>query len=189
MFQFKKIIPLITLAIFLTGCNGTTTTSLQTYTDPNFSINYIDGWIIQTPQDFPANIPSSTLVTFSEPEPQNNYQKTISIVSEVLPPQTTSLEYAQANINNAIQNIIAFEKIEEKDILLGTEKTKLIIFTGKSSLEAKTLKYIQTYAVKETTGYTITASMLIDDDLTTLTNLEESVTSFQTKTEAKTTEK
>lgn len=185
MYKLYQSIVSVLLVFTLSGCFGETSLSVNQFTDPNFEINYLDNWITKTKADFGSNIPASTIVTFSEPEPQAGYQKTISIISENLPPQTTSLEYAQANINSAINNIIEFEKIEERDIMLGNSKSKLLIFSGKSNLQAKSLKYIQTYAVKDQTGYTITASSQLDTDETILKELENLVTSFKITEEQK----
>lgn len=167
----------------LTACGSGAVTSFsgKTFEDTHFTIDYPENWIVKTRKDFNNQIPQETIVTFSSPEPRSGYQSTLSIVNDLVPPGTISLEYAQSNINNAIQNVIEFSKLEERDVEVSGQKTKMLIFKGKSSLDAKTLRYIQLYIVQAERGYTITASDLVDTDSGILKNLEAMVLSFQLK--------
>ncbi len=186
----KKLINLgicFALIFGLTGCFGSgdqaTTTQTEVFNDPHFTINYSADWIVKTRQNFGPEIPKETIVTFSTPEPKDGYRSTISIINDVVPPETSSLDYAKANISNAVKGVLAFEKIEERDLEISGEKTKLIIFKGKSNLNAKTLKYIQTYLVTGELGYTITASDLLDIEENDFKILQDLVTSFSLRTE------
>lgn len=187
----KKVTQLIfsfTLLLNLTGCFGgeeTVTTNTKVFTDPHFTINYPENWVVKTRQNFSSDIPQETIVTFSASEPRDGYRTTISVINDIVPPGTTSLDYAKANINNAIQGVLEFEKIEERDLEISKKKTKLLIFKGKSDLNATTLKYIQTYIVQAERGYTITASDLLDIEDNDFKILEDLVTSFQFKEEEK----
>jgi len=185
----KKIVKLclfFVLMLNLSACFGddqeTVNEKTKIFTDANFTIDYPTSWIVKTRQDFGAEIPQETVVTFSKSEPRDGYRTTISVVNDVVPPQTSSLDYAKANINNAVSGIINFEKIEERDLEIEKDATKLLIFTGKSDLNAKTLKYVQMYLVKGELGYTITASDLLDIEENDFTILQDLVTSFRIRT-------
>ena len=182
MKNFAKVFLGLSLLIGLAGCGNETeivTGATKEFQDPHFVINYPDNWIIKTRQDFSPEIPKETVVTFSKPEPRDGYRTTISVINDIVPPATTSLDYAKANINNAVKGVLSFEKIEERDVEISGEKTKLIIFKGKSNLNAKTLKYIQTYLVTGELGYTITASDLLDIEENDFKILQDLVTSFK----------
>ena len=185
----KKLIKSLLCFILLFGLSGcfgsdeTTTEVIKEFTDPHFTINYPENWIVKTRQDLTPEIPKETIVTFSSSEPTDGYRTTISVVNDVVPPSTSSLDYAKANINNATQGIVEFKKIEKRDLEINGEKTKLMIFQGKSDLNAKTLKYIQTYLVKGELGYTVTASDLLDIEENDFKILQDLVTSFKLKTE------
>lgn len=170
--------------LFFTACGGETVDfKAKTFIDPNFTIDYPEDWLVKTRQDFSNQIPRETVVIFNAPQPRNGYQGTLSVINDLVPQGVTSLEYAQSNINNAIQNVLEFNIIEERKVLLGKEETKLLIFKGKSSLDSKQLRYIQTYLTFGDLGYTITASDLLDTDEAILKNLEAMVLSFRLKTE------
>ncbi len=171
----------------LSGCFGNSDNSNSeknlTFNDPHFTINYPENWIVKTRQNFGEEIPKETVATFSRPEPREGYRTTISIINDIVPPQTSSLDYAKANINNAVQGILEFEKIEERNLEISGEETKLMVFKGKSELNAKTLQYVQTYLVKGELGYTITASDLLDIEENDFTILQDLVKSFTLKNE------
>lgn len=186
MKKLYKIFIICILSFSLAGCFGNkTNNSVNTkeFNDTHFTINYPENWIVKTRKDFGSDIPQETVVTFSTSEPRDGYRTTISIVNDIVPVGTTSLEYAKANINNALQGVLEFEKIEERDVVFSNEKTKLIIFEGKSDFNAKKLKYIQTYLVQAERGYTITASDLLDIEENAFKILQDLVVSFALKTE------
>ena len=171
------------LFLTLSGCFGsstsTTSTNTQTFTDTHFTIEYPSAWTVKTRNNFDTDIPQATVAIFSNPDARDGYRTTISIINDLVPTGTTSLDYAKANINNATQGVLSFIKIEERDLQISGLDTKMLIFQGKSDFNAKTLKYIQAYVVQAERGYTITASDLLDIDDNDFKILQELVASFQ----------
>lgn len=183
MKNFIKICFVAVCLFVVSGCGKTQTITDATkaFDDPHFSIQYPTDWILKTRQDFSPEIPKETVVTFSRAEPRDGYRTTVSVINDLVPAGTTSLDYAKANINNALKNVIAFQKIEERDVEISGEKTKLLVFEGKSNLNAKTLKYVQVYLVNGELGYTITGSDLLDIEANDFKILQDLVMGFQLK--------
>ena len=184
MRKIIKILLSCVVLLTLEGCLGIGSddaleVDTKAFTDPHFEIQYIADWIVRTRDDFGSEIPQETIVTFSNPEMVDGYQTTISVINDMVPPETTSLDYAKANIRNAMKNIIEFEKIEERNITIENNETKLLIFKGKSNISAKKLRYIQLYIVQQNRGYTVTASALLDTEETLINSLQDLVLSFK----------
>lgn len=100
----------------------------------------------------------------------SGFANNISIVKEKLNTTMTSLNYANNNIN-AAQKMPEYLKLDERSIEITGDKnekipTKIHIFEAKLNEIGQKRKYLQLYATKDSTGYTVTLALPVDEPQT-----------------------
>ena len=123
-----------------------------------------------------------TFVAYASLNYINGFANSISITTELISPETTSLQYAHANIINSSRFLSNYTKIIEKDIMIKNDDettiaSKLHIFEAQFDMTTPQRKYVQLYAVKGAIGYTITMTISAEEQDTS--KYENLVTSFR----------
>lgn len=168
---------LLTLALILvlSGCFGGETVSLDGYSNDTFSIGVLANWQTVEQGELNENIPPEALVAFISSDPTIN----ITIVREFLAVEASPLEYANANINYAEENILDYDRLGTEEININGQDTRFHVFKGRASAEDLMLKFVQVYLVKDQVGYTVTATLYIDSTQEDVDTLKEVLSSFQ----------
>lgn len=174
------------VVFFLNSCKSKDSgdaakTGLKSYDGTDFTINIVPTWKVITPTEFYAEIPRETMVAFTSPEAYDGFFINVNILKEDLRQPVSTIDYARANINLSAQNLTNYEKIQETDVQVGSQKSLLHIFQARLNPAEKTIKFIQVYATKGNYGYVVTGGMLPDTPQAIRDQVGIMVTSFRLK--------
>lgn len=185
--MFKKI-SLLSLLIFsavvMTACGETETTTTGTlYETDAFSIQAPRNWEIIT--DFQSNQPKETVVAFRNNVKTKDFIANITITKNTLSSVFSSTDYTKIVIEELKTELVNFEEISSENIklLVGSQEIDATFnhFSGKQKTDSDTLQFMQIYAVKENSGYIVTASATTNEEESVLDALTQALKSFSVK--------
>ncbi len=193
--KFSNIIPIsgILMTFFFSGCmnlQGNTTTKtddprLKTYDSSDFSLKTPKDWEIIEKKDFTADVPDVTVVVFRNNIKNETFTANVNIVKNYLQETMPTLEYAKNVLNRQKGGLFNFKenKREELKLKVGGQDTSTIFiqFEAKKGTDQPTVRYIQTYAVKEKWAFIITGALSTKENDVVLQSIENIIKSFQVK--------
>ncbi len=179
----------------LSGCSfgSTTTTStnnpeaatLQTFQADDYQITVPKVWEITRKNEFTSDIPTNVSVVLQANRKNEIFITNMNITKNTLGDTLSSLDYGKVVLENqktVLQNF-AEKSREEADTTIGGDKQKVLIakFNGKRTATDPLLTFIQSYYVKDRTGYIITAAFVYNEDPSVQKEAEQIVRSFSIK--------
>ena len=190
------IIGLLSLSVILTGCfnfggdNGTTTTTDQTgstqvkqYQNSEFSLSYPADWELITPQDFTSDVPAETQLVIRNNLKNAIFTANVNIVKNNVPAQTATLNYAKEVLNREKTGMLDYKETKRdltKVSVAGTEvETYTVEFEAHLTQSDPLTHFVQTFAVKGTSGYIILGSYSLQENTTVVNKISDIIKSFK----------
>lgn len=179
----------------ITGCSfgpsTTTNTSnpeaatLQTFQADDYEITIPKVWEITRKNEFTSDIPTNVSVVLQANRKNEIFVTNVNITKNILGDTLTSLDYGKVVLENqktVLQNF-AEKSREEVDTTISGKKEKILLakFNGKRTATDPLLTFIQSYYVKDRTGYIITAAFVYNEDPSVQKEAEQIVRSFSIK--------
>lgn len=161
---------LITLAVVVSGCGGTTVTETtgvlpdsRLFVADELEISYPRSWRVLTKKDFTSNTPAETKIVFQR-NVQGNVIVNVSVGRVKLGQPISSLDFAKNQIHQARNGLLNFEEVAREDIFINvgadtSEDTVLITYKAKGDAEKPVLQFVQAFVVKGDFAYTLTGTM------------------------------
>lgn len=179
----------------VSGCSfgSTTTTStgnpeaatLQTFQADDYQITIPKVWEITRKNEFTSDIPTNVSVVLQANRKNELFITNANVTKNVLGDTISSLDYGKIVLENqktVLQNFTEKSR-EEADTTIGGNKEKILIakFDGKRTATDPLLTFIQSYYVKDRTGYIITAAFVYNEDPSVQKEAEQIVRSLSIK--------
>lgn len=179
----------------VSGCSfGSTTTTnsgnpeaatLQTFQADDYQITVPKVWEITRKNEFTSDIPTNVSVVLQANRKNELFITNVNVTKNILGDTLSSLDYGKVVLENqktALQNFTEKSR-EESDTTIGGNKEKILIakFDGKRTATDPLLTFIQSYYVKDRTGYIITAAFVYNEDPSVQKEAEQIVRSLSIK--------
>jgi hypothetical protein len=190
-------IKLITLglitAITLSACGGSDEEeitaengSLSLYDHDNFSIVFPTDWEVTEKEDFPSNVPSSTIVSFQNKIKDEVFTANVHISIIELTDLISSKDFAKSTLAKAKNSLLAFSELSREEISFALNEdqeleTFLIEFEGKKTSIEEVVRFKQIYYSHNNLGFTATGAYLPSSDETTINSIDEMLKSLALK--------
>lgn len=181
--------------LILSGCSfGSTTTTntnnpeaatLQTFQADDYQITVPKVWEITRKNEFTSDIPANVSVVLQANRKNELFVTNVNVTKNTLGDSISSLDYGKVVLENqktVLQNF-AEKSREEVDTTIGGTAQKILIakFDGKRTATDPLLSFIQSYYVKDRTGYIITAAFVYNEDPSVQKEAEQIVRSLSIK--------
>lgn len=190
-----RLFPLIILSLFsLSGCfnffeeeTSQTDTSLitSTYQTTDFTITIPNDWEVIDQNDFTADVPPETLVVFRNNVKNETFTANVNIVQRGLQENVSAAEYANLVNNRQKSGLIDYNETRKENITLpfGDQQVDsyFIAFEARKSTSDSLTRYVQTYAVRNSSAFIITGAFSPQENDVTSQTIENIVRSFQLK--------
>ena len=159
---FKKIVSSLLLLplILFVSCGEAAPSGQKNVLETNeYSMQIPATWAEVDDTSIKTTLPEGTFRAAKATLALEGIYSKVTISKETLLLEMSSLKYADANITKAPLITSSYTKLDERDIDIAGEKTKLHIFNAKTSNDAPMLLFLQAYVVKDQhAGYTISFS-------------------------------
>lgn len=186
----------LTLISLLSACSlgsSTTTTTisgadasiLQTYQADDYQVTIPKAWEITRKDEFTSDIPQNASAVFQANRKNEVFITNVNVTKNILGTAMTPLDYGKIVMENqktSLQNFVEKSREEINTTISGTKTTVLLAkFEGKRTATDPTIAFIQSYYVKGTTGYIITAAYVPSEDPSVQKEAEQIVRSLTIK--------
>lgn len=168
--------------ILLSGCFGSqseqdgVSTLFQT---DQFALQPAPDWLNINIAELGSEVPSQTVAAFTAQNTVSDVLKTMTVVTENIPVEVPDkIAYANANIGQAMEQLVNYEKLEITEVDIAGQKTKIHVFRGKLKPEDSPSLFIQTYLVNRQKGYIITGVLLSNAEQVEIDELKAMMMSF-----------
>ncbi len=185
------ILLLLSLSILPACSFGGTSTSTtpddthRLYENNEFSVQIPKDWETIEKDDFTSDVPDVTMVVFRNNVKNETFTGNVNIVRNQLQETIDSNEYAKMVYNRQKNGLYEFKEIkrEEYKIQIGGSPitSTYLIFEAKKGTDQQTVRYMQTYAVKNNFAYIITGAVSPQENDVTIQTIESIIKSFQLK--------
>ncbi|EKD93076.1 MAG: hypothetical protein ACD_28C00252G0002 [uncultured bacterium] len=193
---YKKTltIGLLTLTLLFAGCFGgedgesdpTSPTVMEFFRlveSDSFTIQVPEDW--ETRKDFPSGYPQNTVVAFVNNIKENEFIANINIVKNEVPEGTLTQDYALKVMETLSNQLLEFKEIKREETTIKTGntevKTYFFEFQGTNDTTMTPKRFLQSYAVKGTEAYIITATYDTKDTELAVDQLRQSIGTFEVK--------
>ena len=195
LLSMKKINILLIGLLALTGCSfgGSTSTStdnpeaatLQTFQADDYQMTIPKVWQITRKNEFTSDVPSNVSVVLQANRKNEVFVTNVNVVKNILGDNMSSLDYGKVVVENqktVLQNF-AEKSREEVDTTIAGKKEKILLakFDGKRTATDPLLTFLQSYYIKDRTGYIITAAFVSNEDPSVQKEAEQILRSFSIK--------
>lgn len=168
--------------ILLSGCFSSeseqdgVSTLFQT---DQFALQPAPNWVSMNISELGSEVPSQTVAAFTAQNTASDVLKTMTVVTENIPVEVPDkIAYANANIGQAMEQLINYEKVEIAEVDIAGQKTKIHVFRGKLKPEDSISLFIQTYLVNRQKGYILTGVLLSNAEQLEIDELKTMMMSF-----------
>jgi hypothetical protein len=193
----RAILMTIALAatLFISGCidlggsNQTQTTTandkIKTYETSAFTISIPTEWEMIDAKQFTADVPKETIVVFRNNVKNETFTANIVIVKNSLQEPVDTLEYAKMVLNRQSTGLYDYKESrrEEAKISIGGKDAQTFFtdFQAKKTAAENTVRYLQTYGVKDNAAYIVTGAASTKENDSIIKTIEDTVKSFKLK--------
>ncbi|MFA6550709.1 MAG: hypothetical protein WCT36_05165 [Candidatus Gracilibacteria bacterium] len=180
--------------LILSGCSsGTPTDSTaatsnqkyKTYETQYIQASYPQDWDLVEEKDFPQGTPNSTIVIFKSNIKNELFLTNVNIAHSTIPSGMNSIDYGKQVIANQKALLQNYNEISRNEIEIPisgqNQKVTFVVFEGKRSATDPVIRFAQSYAVKDTQAYILTAAMLPTEEASVQTSAEDIVKSLKIK--------
>ena len=186
----KTIITIAILSsLLLVGCSDKenaspppeTNSNLSKFENNDFTITYPKNWEVLNPENFPSNVPKSTIVVIRNNIKNELFTANLNISKASVKETTTSLDFATSTLNSAQYNLINFKEISRDKVAINGEETFIARFQGRKTATENLIEFKTLCLVKNGVGILITAGYLPSEDQIVVTKLSDMIKSFTLK--------
>ncbi len=189
--NFKFFISILCVTV-LTGCfnfgstpNTDNDARLKTYESPTYTVKIPKEWDVIEKNTFTAEIPPETDVVFRNNVKNETFTPSVAIQKNNLLEPVNSLEYSKLVMNRQKNGLYEYKELkrDEYKVKIGDkeESSSYVVFEAKKSLDEKSVRYLQTFAVKDKTGYIVLGAVSPLENENNIKTLEEILKSFRVK--------
>jgi len=164
--MFKKIIILFIFTLGLSSCfDSTTVDSWESvkslYENTNFSISIPSKWKVIKNTDEILPKPADWEVVFDAVSEtlNDNFYRNILVLKQEIINDISSLDYITWNYIWSIKEYFYIKKLDENNVLIDWQKTKVYEFEARYSEDTPILKFIQTWIICDKKWYILTISL------------------------------
>lgn len=191
----KKILAasIIIPALLFSGCfsvgdgttveQGQTSDLLKTYNNNQFSFTFPGDWDVIEAKDFTTDIPRESQVVVRNNLKNDNFTANLNVVKNDLQTNTSSLDYAQSILNRQKSGLLDYRETKREIIKItaGGQDTETYYteFQARLNQTDPVTNFIQTYAVKDKSGFIIMGSYAPQENTLVIQKLANSVKSFK----------
>ncbi len=189
----KKFITslLIGISIFsFAGCSGKTEVAKTDNTLPanlakfettDFSVLYPKDWEVLGSENFPSNVPASTIVVIRNNIKSEIFTANLNVSQSPLKETTTSNDFSISTLNAAQNNLINFKELSRSKVAVAGDETFIATFQGRKSATESLVNFKTLCLSRNGFGIIITAAYLPNEDQIIVTKLEDMIKSFTLK--------
>jgi len=157
----------------------------KTYETSAFTISIPTEWEVIESKQFTSEVPPETVVVFRNNVKNETFTANVVIVKNALQTAEPTLEYAKMVLNRQQSGLVNYKETRRDDakVSIGGKDTDTFLaeFQAKKTASDQTVRYIQTYAVKDNAAYIVTGAMSTQENDSTAKTIEDMVKSFKLK--------
>lgn len=186
----KKLLFLSFLSLsLLAACGGDDSEEEQseenqvfyfTYKTADFEIRVPNDWEVET--SFTSEFPEGLRVAFQNNLRESSFVANVTVLQENGETETSAFDVAQKKLNDHEATLIDYQLLTQEEITLQVGSsditTYLNTFEGRSSTSGPLLEFMQTYLVKGSDTWVITASYLPTEDSFVVESMDTMLRSF-----------
>ena len=187
---------LISVSLTLTGCFNSdgggegalpgpdaNANQTGTYQSNQFTFTFPATWDVIEPKDFTSDIPGETQVVVRNNIKNDTFTANINIVKNSLQTGKSSLDYAKEILNRQRTGLLDYKETK-REILNGSvggqsQETYYTEFEARLNATDPVLKFVQTYAVRDNSGYIIMGAWSQQENSAVIDKVIASVKSFR----------
>ncbi len=189
----KLTLTILTLTTLLFTACGSTNNNIESnntedtsvFETQEFKISRPTIWTTITQKEMTSEVPKGTIVVFRNNIKNETFTANVNVLKREIQTPISSLDFAKQVINRESQGLVNYKEQKKEQIKIksgDTEDTTLInYFEAKESTNKPTINYIQTYAVKDHSGFIITGAFSKKEEKNTMQIIENIVKSFKVK--------
>lgn len=195
----KKAASTFVIAITLfsfTGCfedapedtTPSTSTDYLIHETTDFTIDYGKNLEVLTPENFPSNVPKSTVVIFRNNIKSDVFTANLNISQSALKTDISSTDFALQTLNTEKYNLVSFQEVARETYTLAssTDPTKtidtfLVTFRGRKSVTEPLLEWKQLCFARNGYGIIVTTGYLPTEDQNVVLLFDTMLKSFRLK--------
>ena len=189
---------LLITPLFIAGCGGDDEAANNSsgsaenadklmYETDNFSLLFPKDWEILESNSFTSNVPQETVVGLRNNLKSNIFTANINIAQTALEQEQTldSRDFAKSSLAEVKKSLVNFNQIslEDYNLTYGDEEIATYIsdLEGRKTASEPTIHFKQLHIVNDGIGYTVTGAYTPNEDESVVTQIEETLKSFQLK--------
>lgn len=189
----KKIITPLLIGISLlslTACGGqdapaivdtAVQANLAKYENTDFSILYPKDWEVLSPEQFPSNVPASTVIVIRNNLKNEIFTANLNVSQSPLKETTTSNDFAVATLNAAQYNLVNFKEISRDKVAVAGDETFIATFQGRKTATESLVAFKELCLARNGFGIIVTVAYLPGEDQIVVTKLSDMLKSFTLK--------
>lgn len=167
--RMKKLASVLLPLVFLAACGGSGTEATacdQSYWDGSVGTCLPKDWHVAESDDLEARVPQEVFAAFQADKAFSGQYPTVTVTRETLREEVEPEAYSEASVAS-VQNLPAYEKIDDRQITIDAHKVRLHIFSAQPRPEDPKARFYQVSISKGTAGYTYTAAapLGVSDDI------------------------
>lgn len=162
MSPMRRLVPLTVALLLCTACSNRDSggvTCEQQYWNGSVGTCLPAGWEVLSSETLSRfGVPEETVAAFQRSEARDGQFDTVTVTSEPLAQDLSSLEYAEANIL-AVSVLPEYDLDDKNELAVDGQDTLMHVFQARPVADTPLRRYYQVSIVKDQTGYTFTGSL------------------------------